>query len=120
MRVRIAECTNVLKNVNKRVNEYSGREQYHAKEILTTLKKSLPADAFCLIGVCTTDLYPRDEWNFVFGLASIRERTGVFSFARYDERFDGEGVVAVGSGCRRRGTVRRVRLQAGCRRGVRC
>jgi archaemetzincin len=23
----------------------------------------------------------------VFGLASIRERTGVFSFARYDERF---------------------------------
>lgn len=23
----------------------------------------------------------------MFGLASIRERTGVFSFARYDERF---------------------------------
>ena len=34
-----------------------------------------------------TDLYPRDEWNYVFGLASIRERTGVFSFARYDNRF---------------------------------
>ena len=34
-----------------------------------------------------TDLYPRDEWNFVFGLASIKDRTGVFSFARYDPRF---------------------------------
>ena len=33
------------------------------------------------------DLYPRDEWNFVFGLASIRDRTGVFSFARYDPKF---------------------------------
>jgi len=51
------------------------------------LQKSLPADGFCQIGVCITDLYPREEWNFVFGLASIRERTGVFSFARYDERF---------------------------------
>jgi len=32
-------------------------------------------------------LYPRDEWNFVFGLASVQKRTGVFSFARYDEDF---------------------------------
>ena len=40
-----------------------------------------------MIGVSLTDLYPRDEWNFVFGLASIRERTGVFSFARYDPKF---------------------------------
>jgi len=34
-----------------------------------------------------TDLYPRDSWNFVFGLASLRERIGVFSFARYEESF---------------------------------
>ena len=51
------------------------------------MEPKLPADAFCMIGVCLTDLYPRDEWNFVFGLASIKARTGVFSFARYDERF---------------------------------
>lgn len=53
------------------------------------MQTKLPADAFCMIGVSLTDLYPRDEWNFVFGLASIKERTGVFSFARYDERFYG-------------------------------
>jgi archaemetzincin len=44
-----------------------------------------------MIGVCLSDLYPKDEWNFVFGLASIKGRTGVFSFARYDERFYGNG-----------------------------
>ena len=29
------------------------------------------------------DLYPRDEWNFVFGLADMMGRNGVFSFSRY-------------------------------------
>ena len=43
-----------------------------------------------MIGVCLSDLYPKDEWNFVFGLASIKNRIGVFSFARYDERFYGD------------------------------
>ncbi len=34
-----------------------------------------------------SDIYPKDDWNFVFGIASIKNRTGVFSFARYDENF---------------------------------
>ena len=46
-----------------------------------------------------SDLYPDDEWNFVFflisyftkkkvfGEASFRKRTGVFSLARYDDNF---------------------------------
>src|SRR5204862_2614996 len=29
-------------------------------------------------------------WNFVFGQASVRERVGVYSFARYDPAFYGE------------------------------
>jgi hypothetical protein len=29
------------------------------------------------------DLYPKDDWNFMFGLASIN--AGVFSFCRYIE-----------------------------------
>ena len=35
------------------------------------------------------DLYPEPSWNFVFGMASLRERVGVFSFARYDPAFYG-------------------------------
>jgi len=40
-----------------------------------------------MIGVSITDLYPRPSSNFVFGLASLQGRTGVFSFARHDDRF---------------------------------
>jgi archaemetzincin len=36
------------------------------------------------------DLYPDPAWNFIFGQASLRERVGVFSFARYDPVFYGE------------------------------
>ena len=34
-----------------------------------------------------TDLYPKKEWNFVFGLASYTKRVGVFSFARFNPSF---------------------------------
>ena len=34
-----------------------------------------------------TDLYPDPEWNFVFGEASLNERVGILSFARYDPKF---------------------------------
>jgi archaemetzincin len=36
------------------------------------------------------DLYPDPHWNFVFGQASLQDRVGVFSFARYDPFFYGE------------------------------
>lgn len=43
----------------------------------------LPKDGVCIIGVTLVDLYPQDEWNFVFGIGSLMYGTGVFSFARY-------------------------------------
>ncbi len=33
--------------------------------------------------------YPDPNWNFVFGMASFRERVGVYSIARYHPPFDG-------------------------------
>ena len=33
------------------------------------------------------DLYPKPSWNFVFGEASLDERVGVYSFARFLPRF---------------------------------
>jgi archaemetzincin len=73
--------------VGSRINDYSGKLQYNASHILRGLEGKLPSDAYCMIAVCLTDLYPRDEWNFVFGMAALRNRTGVFSFARYQESF---------------------------------
>ena len=34
-----------------------------------------------------TDIYPKEEWNYVYGLASLFDKVGVFSFARYDPDF---------------------------------
>ncbi|OJV50887.1 MAG: hypothetical protein BGO31_10455 [Bacteroidetes bacterium 43-16] len=41
-----------------------------------------PADAFALIAFTSTDLYPEDDWNFVFGQAKLRNGLGVWSLAR--------------------------------------
>lgn len=73
----------LLKKVSKRNNPYSGQKQYHAGEILEEMKNVIPEDAFCVLAITFTDLYPEDSWNFVFGLGSFLERVGVFSFARY-------------------------------------
>lgn len=58
------------------------------KQILSTyvlhevLAPSLPADAAALIAFTATDLWPGDNWNFVFGQASLRARVGVWSIHR--------------------------------------
>lgn len=69
--------------VTSRPNPMTGQQQLLAPDILELLKRSMPDDAFCVIGITMTDLYPEPSWNFVFGQASLRERTGVYSFARY-------------------------------------
>jgi len=61
--------------------------QVNARDVLRVMERFIPDDAYCIICVTTIDLYPKDEWNFVFGLASVRNRAGVFSFARYDPAF---------------------------------
>ena len=58
--------------------------QVHAGCILEDiLKPRLPADAAAYIAFTTSDLYPADDWNFVFGEASLSERVGGWSLARY-------------------------------------
>jgi archaemetzincin len=73
-----------------RINEGTGKRQFHSQDILDFLKQRLPADAFAIAAITSEDLYPDESWNFVFGQASLRDRVGVFSFARYDPRFEGD------------------------------
>jgi archaemetzincin len=70
-------------SVQSRRNPMTGQEQLLTSDILRLLKRSIPADAFCVIAITLIDLYPEPSWNFVFGQASLRERVGVHSFARY-------------------------------------
>ncbi|MFH1231764.1 MAG: archaemetzincin [Planctomycetota bacterium] len=65
--------------------------QYHTLTILDkVLKPNLPKNAFCYLGITMSDLYPEESWNFVFGQASLKERVGVYSLARYFPSFYGE------------------------------
>ncbi len=73
-----------------RRNPASGQPQYLTTDILAALKKSLPSDAFCCLAISMVDLFPSPSWNFVFGQASLYERVGVYSFARYNPAFYGQ------------------------------
>jgi len=78
------------RNITTRINTYTRNRQILTTDVLDILKDNLPDDAFCLLAITMEDLYPEDSWNFVFGQASLRERVGVYSFARYDPAFYGD------------------------------
>jgi archaemetzincin len=78
------------RSITTRINTYTRNRQILTSDVLDILKEKLPDDAFCLLAITMEDLYPEDSWNFVFGQASLRERVGVYSFARYDPAFYGD------------------------------
>jgi archaemetzincin len=69
---------------------------WHVKQILSTyviekvLPPRLPADACAYIALTTSDLWPGEGWNFVFGQASLSERVGVWSIARNGDPHGGD------------------------------
>ncbi|MHC4619540.1 MAG: archaemetzincin [Planctomycetota bacterium] len=77
-------------NITTRINAFTRKRQILTDDVLVLLRKKLPEDAFCLLAITMDDLYPDPSWNFVFGQASLRERVGVYSFARYDPAFYGQ------------------------------
>jgi archaemetzincin len=85
MTVKILEPIDISpETVTRRNNPFTRDEQLLAPDILVILRRVLPADAFAIMGITMTDLYPDPDWNFCFGLASFKERVGVYSFARYN------------------------------------
>lgn len=70
-----------------RINDHTGKRQLLAPDLLRWLPTRLPEDAYALMAVTMVDLYPDPQWNYVFGQATLAERVGVQSFARYDPAF---------------------------------
>jgi archaemetzincin len=68
---------------------HHGGPQLNATDILDRMEPQLPDDAYCMIAVTWSDVYPDDTYNFVFGLARLTARVGVFSFARLHPDFYG-------------------------------
>lgn len=60
-----------------------GVEQFNAAMALDALEGRVPRDAYGLMAVTMCDLYPKPEWNFVYGLARLTKRVGIFSFIRH-------------------------------------
>jgi len=90
MEVKILPSVNIVPgDFTSRTNRTTNRRQILTSDVLRWLQEHLPEDAFCLLGITMEDLYPNPSWNFVFGEASLRERVGVYSFARYDPAFYG-------------------------------
>lgn len=73
-----------------RIHDVIHKRQLLAPDVLKWLVRRLPEDAYALMALTMEDLYPEDSWNFVFGMASLRERVGVQSFARHDPGFFGD------------------------------
>lgn len=65
-------------------------KQLLSTDVLDWLRGKVPDDAYCLLAITMEDLYPDPKWNFVFGQASIRDRVGGYSFARYHPEFYGK------------------------------
>lgn len=60
--------------------------QLHTKFILDeVLRPNRPDDAAAMIIFTMSDLWPGPGWNFVFGQASLNERIGVWSLARFGD-----------------------------------
>jgi archaemetzincin len=49
----------------------------------TLLKQNMPEDAVVMMAFTKKDLYPSEDWNYVFGLSTIKDRVGVTSIYRY-------------------------------------
>jgi archaemetzincin len=73
-----------------RTNPWSKNLQVNSAEVLEWMEKKVPDDAYAVMGITETDLYPSDSWNFVFGQASFKDRVAVQSTARYHPQFYGQ------------------------------
>jgi archaemetzincin len=54
------------------------------------LKPNLPTDAIVMLALTDHDLYPADDWNFVFGQASLKDGVGVWSYFRMGSPYSPE------------------------------
>jgi archaemetzincin len=59
--------------------------QLRTPYLLDQLRKRRPVDAVAVMGLTTADLTPGDDWNFVFGQASLTDRVGVWSVHRFGD-----------------------------------
>ncbi|CAF1400003.1 unnamed protein product, partial [Didymodactylos carnosus] len=89
--IEVLPAVNFLPTMKRRINEWTKQEQYLVSDLLDYLnemksKRNMRKELVC-IGVTMSDIYPGENWNFVYGQAMMTEGYGVYSFARFDPLF---------------------------------
>ena len=71
------------------------QEQIQTGYVLNeVLLKGRPADALAYLCFTSSDLYPDDRWNYVFGQATLGDRTGVWSIYRNGDPAESDDLFA--------------------------
>lgn len=75
-----------IPNSARRDSPTSGKKQLLTTHILDDiLRPNRPRDAVAVLAITPSDLWPGEGWNYVFGQASLDERVGVWSTARFGD-----------------------------------
>ena len=72
----------IVSETARRIN--FGKEQLKTQYIFDSiLKLRFPKDAICYMAITNIDLYPNENYNFVFGQANLFQRVDVSSYNRF-------------------------------------
>lgn len=89
MTANVLPDVNILRakwNIKTRNHHKTGTKQYFVSDFFPRLKKVLPSDGYCVMGMSWTDLYPTEQLNFVLGEAHYAHRAGIFCFGRFEPK----------------------------------
>eukprot|EP01061_Rhynchopus_euleeides_P045253 TRINITY_DN8058_c2_g1_i1.p1 TRINITY_DN8058_c2_g1~~TRINITY_DN8058_c2_g1_i1.p1 ORF type:complete len:380 (+),score=93.83 TRINITY_DN8058_c2_g1_i1:252-1391(+) len=85
-------------SIGSTVNAYTQQDQMFCKDAMRAATAAVESDrslmrrTIATMAVTMIDLTPNEQWNFVYGQASLTEARGVFSLARFSPSFNGENV----------------------------
>jgi archaemetzincin len=83
VKVREDISLDVIPAAARRTHPVWGDEQILTSYVLErVLPPRMPKDAVVFLSLTTSDLWPGEGWNFVFGQASLNKRVGVWSIYR--------------------------------------
>lgn len=79
----------VNKLIKTRVRLDTKRQQFNTENLFNVIMRNqlTPKSDECLFILTDSDLYPQDNWTFVFGVTRPNLRTLVQSIARHDAKF---------------------------------
>ena len=78
--ISLKEIPDSAQRIHPRWGDHQVLTSYVLEQLLAP---NLPPDAAAMLAFSSLDLWPGDNWNFVFGQASLRNRVGVWSFYRH-------------------------------------